>query len=33
MAELADFQPDLIILDMYMPACTGTEAGQGDPPQ
>ncbi|WP_285419916.1 diguanylate cyclase GcbA [Pseudomonas sp. efr-133-TYG-5] len=25
MAELADFQPDLIILDMYMPACTGTE--------
>ncbi|KAB5620779.1 PleD family two-component system response regulator [Pseudomonas putida] len=25
MAELADFQPDLIILDMYMPDCTGTE--------
>lgn len=25
MAELADFQPDLVILDMYMPACTGTE--------
>ena len=25
MAELADFQPDLIILDMYMPSCTGTE--------
>ena len=25
MAELAEFQPDLIILDMYMPACTGTE--------
>ncbi len=25
MAELADFQPDLIILDMYMPACTGPE--------
>jgi diguanylate cyclase (GGDEF)-like protein len=25
MSELADFQPDLIILDMYMPACTGTE--------
>ncbi|MFS2159919.1 diguanylate cyclase [Pseudomonas sp. Pseusp122] len=25
MAELADFQPDLIILDMYMPGCTGTE--------
>jgi len=25
MAELADFQPDLIILDMYMPTCTGTE--------
>ncbi len=25
MAELADFQPDLIILDMYMPACTGAE--------
>ncbi|MGY4492184.1 diguanylate cyclase [Pseudomonas sp. TE3610] len=25
MADLADFQPDLIILDMYMPACTGTE--------
>ncbi|NBA95091.1 PleD family two-component system response regulator [Pseudomonas sp. R5(2019)] len=25
MTELADFQPDLIILDMYMPACTGTE--------
>ena len=25
MAELADFQPDLIILDMYMPDCSGTE--------
>lgn len=25
MAELADFQPDLIILDMYMPGCTGPE--------
>lgn len=25
MAELADFQPDLIILDMYMPQCTGAE--------
>ncbi|MFV3404487.1 diguanylate cyclase [Pseudomonas sp. NY15463] len=25
MRELADFQPDLIILDMYMPDCTGTE--------
>lgn len=25
MAELAEFQPDLIILDMYMPACNGTE--------
>lgn len=25
MAELAEFQPDLIILDMYMPDCTGTE--------
>jgi len=25
MPELADFQPDLIILDMYMPGCTGTE--------
>lgn len=25
MAELADFQPDLIILDMYMPDCNGTE--------
>ena len=25
MAELADFQPDLIILDMYMPSCVGTE--------
>jgi diguanylate cyclase (GGDEF)-like protein len=25
MAELAEFQPDLIILDMYMPGCTGTE--------
>ena len=25
MAELADFQPDLIILDMYMPTCAGTE--------
>ncbi|QLC73616.1 PleD family two-component system response regulator [Pseudomonas sp. LPB0260] len=25
MAELAEFQPDLIILDMYMPNCTGTE--------
>ncbi len=25
MTALADFQPDLIILDMYMPACSGTE--------
>lgn len=25
MAELADFQPDLIILDMYMPDCSGAE--------
>jgi diguanylate cyclase (GGDEF)-like protein len=25
MAELADFQPDLIILDMYMPVCSGIE--------
>ncbi|MFB4394107.1 MULTISPECIES: diguanylate cyclase [unclassified Pseudomonas] len=25
MSELADFQPDLIILDMYMPDCTGME--------
>lgn len=25
MAELAEFQPDLVILDMYMPACTGVE--------
>ncbi|WDY57433.1 diguanylate cyclase [Pseudomonas sp. PSKL.D1] len=25
MAELADFQPDLIILDLYMPGCTGPE--------
>ncbi|HDS1735821.1 diguanylate cyclase [Pseudomonas sp. BP8] len=25
MAELADFQPDLVILDMYMQGCTGTE--------
>ena len=25
MAELADFQPDLIILDLYMPACSGPE--------
>ncbi|MBX8487793.1 PleD family two-component system response regulator [Pseudomonas cichorii] len=25
MSELAEFQPDLIILDMYMPGCTGTE--------
>ena len=25
MAELADFQPELIILDMYMPECNGTE--------
>ncbi|MFJ3482960.1 diguanylate cyclase [Pseudomonas sp. NPDC090202] len=25
MAQLAEFQPDLIILDMYMPGCTGTE--------
>lgn len=25
MTVLADFQPDLIILDMYMPACNGTE--------
>jgi diguanylate cyclase (GGDEF)-like protein len=28
MAELADFQPDLIILDMYMPECSGTELAQ-----
>jgi PleD family two-component response regulator len=28
MTVLADFQPDLIILDMYMPACTGTELAQ-----
>jgi diguanylate cyclase (GGDEF)-like protein len=25
MAHLAEFQPDLIILDMYMPECIGTE--------
>ena len=25
MAELNDFQPDLIVLDMYMPECNGTE--------
>ncbi|UVE17228.1 PleD family two-component system response regulator [Pseudomonas sp. LS44] len=25
MDELAEFQPDLIILDMYMPDCSGTE--------
>ncbi len=25
MGELADFQPDLIVLDMYMPGCTGPE--------
>ncbi|MES2820774.1 MAG: PleD family two-component system response regulator [Pseudomonadota bacterium] len=25
MTVLADFQPDLIILDMYMPECSGTE--------
>ena len=25
MAELAEFQPDLMILDMYMPSCTGAE--------
>ncbi|WP_263140740.1 PleD family two-component system response regulator [Pseudomonas sp. RIT-PI-AD] len=25
MGELAEFQPDLIILDMYMPGCIGTE--------
>ncbi|WP_300652177.1 PleD family two-component system response regulator [Pseudomonas sp.] len=25
MAELAEFQPDLIILDMYMPDCNGAE--------
>lgn len=25
MAALADFQPDLVILDMYMPGCTGPE--------
>ncbi|MFJ4154596.1 diguanylate cyclase [Pseudomonas sp. NPDC089752] len=25
MAELAEFQPDLIILDMYMPGCSGPE--------
>ncbi|MBV7563536.1 PleD family two-component system response regulator [Pseudomonas sp. sia0905] len=28
MDELAEFQPDLIILDMYMPACNGTELAQ-----
>jgi diguanylate cyclase (GGDEF)-like protein len=25
MTALADFQPDLVILDMYMPGCTGAE--------
>lgn len=25
MQALAEFQPDLVILDMYMPACSGTE--------
>ncbi|MDO9320818.1 MAG: diguanylate cyclase, partial [Pseudomonas sp.] len=25
MSELTEFQPDLIILDMYMPDCSGTE--------
>ncbi|HCV38347.1 MAG TPA: diguanylate cyclase response regulator, partial [Pseudomonas sp.] len=25
MVELADFQPDLIILDLYMPTCSGPE--------
>jgi len=29
MTELAEFQPDLIILDMYMPGCTGTELAKG----
>ncbi len=28
LAELNDFQPDLIILDMYMPECLGTELAQ-----
>jgi len=28
MAALVDFQPDVIILDMYMPGCTGTELAQ-----
>lgn len=28
MSQLADFQPDLIILDMYMPECNGPELAQ-----
>ncbi|MDD2160116.1 PleD family two-component system response regulator [Pseudomonas sp. MIL19] len=28
MSQLADFQPDLIILDMYMPECSGPELAQ-----
>ncbi|MDZ4337828.1 MAG: response regulator, partial [Pseudomonas sp.] len=28
MSHLADFQPDLIILDMYMPECNGPELAQ-----
>ncbi|MGY4530918.1 diguanylate cyclase (GGDEF)-like protein [Pseudomonas sp. TE3786] len=28
MSALAEFQPDLIILDMYMPECSGTELAQ-----
>ena len=26
--ELRDFQPDLILMDMYMPKCTGVEAAR-----
>jgi len=28
MNELAEFQPDVVVLDMYMPGCTGSELAQ-----